>query len=264
MAGRICAVEDAASCCFSVKNISMGMAICSSTSTAKLADSPSGANIIRPLLCTAMPSSAKGVFLGPYCVIGAGARIGDGCLIGAHCVVENAVSIGARSILHPHVFVGAACQVGEDCEIHPHTSIGSDGFWLRVDADGKPRKIAHLGNVPNRGWRGNRQQLCHRSRDLDFDSYSIRHQAGQHLSHCAQLRSWRKRLFHGGVHDGRIDQDRTPVRHRRQFRRYRAISRLATMSCSPAGRPSPTMWPAAGAYGGLSLAAPKRGTEKRP
>jgi UDP-3-O-[3-hydroxymyristoyl] glucosamine N-acyltransferase len=89
----------------------------------------------------------KGAFLGPYCVIGAGAEIGDGCLIGAHCVVETAAKIGARSILHPHVFVGAACEVGEDCEIHPHTSIGSDGFGYAVDSDGRPRKIAHLGNV---------------------------------------------------------------------------------------------------------------------
>jgi UDP-3-O-[3-hydroxymyristoyl] glucosamine N-acyltransferase len=88
-----------------------------------------------------------GVFLGPYCVIGAGAGIGDGCMIGAHTVVENAAKIGARSILHPHVFVGAACQIGDDCEIHPHTSIGSDGFGYAVDPDGKPRKIAHLGNV---------------------------------------------------------------------------------------------------------------------
>ena len=87
------------------------------------------------------------MFLGPYCVIGAGANIGDGCLIGAHAVVENGAKVGARSILHPHVFLGAACQLGEDCEVHPHTSIGSDGFGYAVDANGKPRKISHLGNV---------------------------------------------------------------------------------------------------------------------
>ena len=80
-------------------------------------------------------------------MIGAHAVIGDGCMIGAHAVVENDARIGARTVLHPHVFVGAGCEIGEDCEIHPHTSIGSDGFGYAVDAGGRPRKIAHLGNV---------------------------------------------------------------------------------------------------------------------
>jgi UDP-3-O-[3-hydroxymyristoyl] glucosamine N-acyltransferase len=87
------------------------------------------------------------VMLGPYCVIGADSIIGDGCLIGSHTVIENKVKIGARTILHPHVFIGAACEVGSNCEIHPHTSIGSDGFGYAIDACGKPRKIAQLGNV---------------------------------------------------------------------------------------------------------------------
>jgi UDP-3-O-[3-hydroxymyristoyl] glucosamine N-acyltransferase len=80
-------------------------------------------------------------------VIGAHASIGEGCLIGAHVVVENKARIGDRSILHPHVFVGSGCEIGRDCEIHPHTTIGSDGFGYAVDADGRPRKISHLGNV---------------------------------------------------------------------------------------------------------------------
>jgi UDP-3-O-[3-hydroxymyristoyl] glucosamine N-acyltransferase len=92
-------------------------------------------------------SIGKEVFLGPYCVIGAEARIGDGCLIGAHTVIENHARIGARTILHPHVFVGFDCEVGEDCEIHPHSTVGSDGFGYSVEADGRPRKISHLGNV---------------------------------------------------------------------------------------------------------------------
>jgi len=68
-------------------------------------------------------------------------------MIGAHAVVENDARIGARTILHPQVFVGAGCEIGVDCEVHPHTSIGSDGFGYAVDVGGRPRKIAHLGNV---------------------------------------------------------------------------------------------------------------------
>ena len=89
----------------------------------------------------------RNAVLGPYCVIGADASIGDDCLIGAHTVVENEAQIGARTILHPHVFVGSGCLVGQDCEIHPHTSIGSDGFGYTPGPGGRPRKLAHLGNV---------------------------------------------------------------------------------------------------------------------
>ncbi|MEA3139231.1 MAG: UDP-3-O-[3-hydroxymyristoyl] glucosamine N-acyltransferase [Gammaproteobacteria bacterium] len=147
VADRICAAIDAESCCFSVKNVSMGMAMLlkyfdsKSSRFSQWGEHHPTAVVHRDAII------GKGVFLGPYCVIGAGAEIGDGCMIGSHSVVENAAKIGARSILHPHVFVGAACQIGDDCEIHPHTSIGSDGFGYAVDPDGRPRKIAHLGNV---------------------------------------------------------------------------------------------------------------------
>jgi UDP-3-O-[3-hydroxymyristoyl] glucosamine N-acyltransferase len=147
MADRVCAQEDADSCCFSVKNVSMGMAI-----LLKYFDSKASRftqwgerHPTAVVHCDAIIGS--GVFLGPYCVIGSGASIGAGCMIGAHAVVENDAKVGARSILHPHVFLGADCRLGEDCEIHPHTTIGSDGFGYAVDVGGKPRKIPHLGNV---------------------------------------------------------------------------------------------------------------------
>jgi UDP-3-O-[3-hydroxymyristoyl] glucosamine N-acyltransferase len=147
MADRICPVEDADSCCFSVKNISMGMAILLKYFDSKSSRFTQWGEQHATAVVHRDATIGKGAFLGPYCVIGAGADIGDGCMIGSHCVVENAVKIGARTILHPHVFVGAHCQIGADCEIHPHTSIGSDGFGYAVDSSGKPLKITHLGNV---------------------------------------------------------------------------------------------------------------------
>jgi UDP-3-O-[3-hydroxymyristoyl] glucosamine N-acyltransferase len=147
MADRLSPVTDADSCCFSVKNISMGMAMLLRYFDEKSFRFTQWGERHPTAVVHCDAVVGKDVYLGPYCVIGAGANIGDGCLIGAHCVVENAATIGARSILHPHVFIGAACQIGADCEIHPHTSIGSDGFGYAVDPDGRPRKIAHLGNV---------------------------------------------------------------------------------------------------------------------
>jgi UDP-3-O-[3-hydroxymyristoyl] glucosamine N-acyltransferase len=147
LADRVCATVDAASCCFSVKNISMGMAILLKYFDSKASRFTQWGERHPTALVHRDAIIGKGVFLGPYCVIGAGADIGDGCMIGAHTVVENSAKIGARSILHPHVFLGAACRMGDDCEVHPHTSIGSDGFGYAVDSTGKPRKISHLGNV---------------------------------------------------------------------------------------------------------------------
>jgi UDP-3-O-[3-hydroxymyristoyl] glucosamine N-acyltransferase len=147
VAGRLCAQADADSCCFSVKNISMGMAVLLKYFDGKAARFTQWGERHPTAVVHCDAVLGKGVFLGPYCVIGAGARIGDDCMIGAHTVVENGAKIGARSILHPHVFLGAGCELGEDCEVHPHTSIGSDGFGYAVDGNGKPRKISHLGNV---------------------------------------------------------------------------------------------------------------------
>lgn len=147
LAGQLCAVADADSCCFSVKNISMGMAVLLKYFDAKANRFTQWGECHPTAVVHPDAVIGAGAFLGPYCVIGAGAVIGEDCLIGSHVVVENEARIGARCILHPHVFIGARCEVGEECEIHPHSSIGSDGFGYAVDPDGKPRKIPHLGNV---------------------------------------------------------------------------------------------------------------------
>jgi UDP-3-O-[3-hydroxymyristoyl] glucosamine N-acyltransferase len=147
MSGCVNAVTDADSACFSVQNISMGMAVLLKYFDQKCRRFTQWGE--RHPTAVVHPEATIGerVFLGPYCVIGANASLGDGCMIGAHTVVENDARIGSRTLLHPHVFVGAGCQVGDDCEVHPHTSIGSDGFGYAVDPDGRPRKISHLGNV---------------------------------------------------------------------------------------------------------------------
>jgi UDP-3-O-[3-hydroxymyristoyl] glucosamine N-acyltransferase len=147
MAECVRASADCASCCFSVQSISMGMAVLLKYFDRKCYRFTQWGERHPTAVVHADAEIGERVYLGPYCVIGAHARIGDGCLIGAHAVIENDARIGAGTMIHPHVFVGAACEVGNDCEIHPHTSIGSDGFGYAVGADGKPRKISHLGNV---------------------------------------------------------------------------------------------------------------------
>jgi UDP-3-O-[3-hydroxymyristoyl] glucosamine N-acyltransferase len=147
MSGCLDASTDADSCCFSVQSIPMGMALLLKYFDRKCFRFMQWGERHATAVIHADAVIGEGAFLGPYCVIGAHAVIGSGCMIGAHAVVENGARIGERTVLHPHVFVGAGCHIGEDCEVHPHTSIGSDGFGYAVGADGRPRKISHLGNV---------------------------------------------------------------------------------------------------------------------
>jgi UDP-3-O-[3-hydroxymyristoyl] glucosamine N-acyltransferase len=147
MAGSVDAVADAASCCFSVRSIPMGMAVLLCYFDRKRLRFSQWGERHPTALVHPDAVVGQGVLLGPYCVIGAHARIGNDVMIGAHTVIENGAAIGEGTTLHPHVFVGAGCRIGERCEIHPHTSIGSDGFGYAIDADGRPRKIPHLGNV---------------------------------------------------------------------------------------------------------------------
>ncbi|MFO1465032.1 MAG: UDP-3-O-(3-hydroxymyristoyl)glucosamine N-acyltransferase [Steroidobacteraceae bacterium] len=134
-------------CCFSVRNIAMGMAALLNYFCRKQERFAQWGD--RHPTAVVHPSArvGAGTLLGPYCVIGAGASIGEDCRIGTHVVIENGARLGARTVLHAHVFIGADCEVGQDCEIHPHTSIGSDGFGYAVRSDGRPLKIPHLGNV---------------------------------------------------------------------------------------------------------------------
>jgi len=147
LAGLLPAEPVRDTCCFSVRNVPMGMALLFKYFDAKRLRFTQWGE--RHPTAVVHPDAKIGarVFLGPYCVIGARASIADDSLIGAHAVIENDAQIGLRAVIHPHVFLGAACVIGNDCEIHPHTTIGSDGFGYAVDPCGKPRKITHLGNV---------------------------------------------------------------------------------------------------------------------
>ncbi len=147
IAEQLAVREPAFGCCFSVKNVSMGMAVLLRHFDRKRERFAQWGDRHPTAIVHESATLGVDVLLGPYCVIGANAVIGDGCCIGSHVVVENEVRVGANTVLHPHVFVGAGCELGRDCEVHPHTSIGSDGFGYAVGASRRPQKLSHLGNV---------------------------------------------------------------------------------------------------------------------
>ncbi|MEX2128930.1 MAG: acyl-ACP--UDP-N-acetylglucosamine O-acyltransferase [Xanthobacteraceae bacterium] len=69
------------------------------------------------------------VEIGPYCVVGAGASLGDGCRLLAHVHIAGLTEIGARAIIYPFASLGTAPQsvhykgeetrlvIGADCTI---------------------------------------------------------------------------------------------------------------------------------------------------
>lgn len=71
---------------------------------------------------------SESAYIGPLCVVGAGARVGGG------------------TVLSSRVTVADGCEVGERCLLHPGVVIGADGFGFANDA-GSWIKIEQLGRV---------------------------------------------------------------------------------------------------------------------
>lgn len=84
--------------------------------------------------------------VGPFVVIGAGARVARGARIGAHGVLGAGASVGEDSLLHPRVTLGDACHLGARCIVHSGVVIGADGFGFAAH-DGQWVKIEQLGAV---------------------------------------------------------------------------------------------------------------------
>lgn len=87
------------------------------------------------------------VSIGPYCVIEAGAHIGDRTVLRAHCYVGHDVRIGCDGLLYPFVSIRERCVIGDRVILHNGVVIGSDGFGYTVDAQGVRHKIPQLGIV---------------------------------------------------------------------------------------------------------------------
>lgn len=89
----------------------------------------------------------EGVYVGPFSVVGRGARIGANTVLHAQVYVGENVEIGSDSELFPGVRIYKDCKVGKRCTLHANAVIGSDGFGFAPQADGSYKKIAQLGNV---------------------------------------------------------------------------------------------------------------------
>lgn len=89
---------------------------------------------------------ARGVSIGPFCVVESGAVIGEDSWIEASVFVGRGVRVGSRCRLYPGVRVLAECVVGNRVVLHAGVVVGSDGFGYEPVA-GRHEKIPQVGNV---------------------------------------------------------------------------------------------------------------------
>ncbi|MEM6662261.1 MAG: UDP-3-O-(3-hydroxymyristoyl)glucosamine N-acyltransferase [Pseudomonadota bacterium] len=66
--------------------------------------------------------------IGPFTIIGEGARIGRDAVIGAHVSIGADAVIGANALIYDGVRIGARCKIGDDFIAQPNAVIGADGF----------------------------------------------------------------------------------------------------------------------------------------
>jgi len=88
----------------------------------------------------------KGVSVGAYTVIEAGAVIGDGAIIYPLCYVGHASAIGEGSLIYSHVSIRENVKIGARVIIHSGTVIGADGFGYE-STSGVHLKIPQIGGV---------------------------------------------------------------------------------------------------------------------
>ena len=82
----------------------------------------------------------------PSAVVDASAQVHESAYVGPLCVVDAGAVIGAGAVLKSRVTISEGCVVGERCILHPGVVIGADGFGFAPSA-GQWEKIEQLGCV---------------------------------------------------------------------------------------------------------------------
>ena len=114
------------------------------------------------------------VEVGPFCIVGREARLGDGVRLISHVVVSGATTIGARCVIHPNAVLGGESQIrgndstgtrlviGEDTVIresvtmslgsakgHRVTEIGARGFFMAYSHIGHDCRVGNNVTLAN-------------------------------------------------------------------------------------------------------------------
>ena len=89
---------------------------------------------------------AKPLGIHPTAVVDTAACVSESAYIGPLCVVGAGARVGGGTVLSSRVTVADGCEVGERCLLHPGVVIGADGFGFANDS-GSWIKIEQLGRV---------------------------------------------------------------------------------------------------------------------
>ena len=92
-------------------------------------------------------SIGKNVYIGPYSVVHANAKIGDNVKIHDHVIIESDVMIGDNTTIFSGTKILSHSEIGANCIFHSNVVIGSDGFGFSPKADGSYEKIPQTGSV---------------------------------------------------------------------------------------------------------------------
>ncbi|HEX3484597.1 MAG TPA: acyl-ACP--UDP-N-acetylglucosamine O-acyltransferase [Micropepsaceae bacterium] len=93
------------------------------------------------------------VEIGPFSLIGAHARLGDGVRILSHVVIAGHTEIGARTIVHPHAVLGGGPQFRGDTGADARLRIGADNVIREhVTMNAGSAKGGGLTSVGERGY----------------------------------------------------------------------------------------------------------------
>ena len=87
------------------------------------------------------------VTLGPYVVIGSGARIGERTVMHAHVVIGDGAVVGPDCWFHARVSVRERVVIGARVVIQDGAVVGSDGFGFAAREDGSHEKIPQVATV---------------------------------------------------------------------------------------------------------------------
>jgi len=99
-------------------------------------------------LASVDPSAALGreVSIGPFAVVAARARIGDGSVLYPGAFVDGDAVIGDGCILYPNACVMRRCVLGKKVILAPGAVIGADGFGFHPTREGLV-PVPQLGTV---------------------------------------------------------------------------------------------------------------------
>lgn len=85
--------------------------------------------------------------IGPFTVVGDGARIGARTIVYSNVTIGNGAQVGADCVIHSQVSIRERVQVGDRVIVQDGAVLGSDGFGFATCPDGTHQKIPQVGAV---------------------------------------------------------------------------------------------------------------------